>query len=394
MNHDVAALFGSQYGGQPDGVWSAPGRVNLVGEHTDYNQGLCLPIALPHRTSVAARRRGDLVVRAVSAQADDELHCIVDDIAPGHPGGWGAYVAGVVWALRQAGHVICGADLAIDSTLPLGAGLSSSAAIECAVAAAITDLAGGDLLASEAGRRELAQVCVQAENAIVGAPTGGMDQTASMLARPGHALLLDCRTWEAEHIAMDLERAALSLLVVDTRSGHQLVDGQYAARRHDCELAARELGAASLREVPVEDVDAALSALKDQRLRARARHVVTEIQRVRQAVDALARDDFATLGAAFVSSHASLRDDFEVSCPELDTTVDVAMSSGALGARMTGGGFGGSAIALVEATAAEHVALAIIRAFDHRGYRRPHCFVARPSGPADRGLADAREGTP
>nr|WP_202881589.1 galactokinase [Pedococcus badiiscoriae] len=377
-------LFRTTFGSDPTGVWSAPGRVNLIGEHTDYNSGLCLPIALPHRTFVAAKPREDDLVRVVSAQGDGLVEVPLAEVAPGRPGGWAAYVAGVPWALRRAGYAVTGLDVAVDGRVPLGAGLSSSAALECAVGAAASDLFHLDLLAGDVGRTTLAAACVDAENTIAQAPTGGMDQSAALLASEGHALLLDCRDGHTEQVPFDLSAHGLALLVVDTRAQHALVDGQYAQRRDSCEAAVRELGVASLREVPAEGLEERLSALSSDVLRRRARHVVTEISRVQQAVTSLRSNDFRAVGELFLASHASMRDDFEISVAELDTAVESAVAAGALGARMTGGGFGGSAIALVPADRAPAVQATVREAFAARGFRSPDSFLVTASGAADR----------
>jgi galactokinase len=385
VSADAAAeLFRSTFGSEPTGVWSAPGRVNLIGEHTDYNSGLCLPIALPQRTFAAVRRRDDGLVRVVSAQGDGIVEVELDEVRAGHPEGWSAYVAGVPWALRAAGYAVGGLDVAVDGRVPLGAGLSSSAALECAVAAGISDLHDLGLLDTSEGRSALAAVCVEAENTVAQAPTGGMDQSAALLSEPGRALLLDCRDHSTQQVPFDLSAHGLALLVMDTRAEHSLKDGQYAERRDSCEQAARELGVPSLREVSVGDLDARLAGLSTDLLRRRARHVVTEIERVRETVDALRRNDFRAVGDHFAASHASMRDDFEISVPELDTAVEAAVGAGALGARMTGGGFGGSAIALVPVETAQATKAAVERAFSDAGFRAPDCFVVSASGSAAR----------
>ncbi|WP_273653997.1 galactokinase [Cellulomonas fimi] len=387
------SLFTASFDTDPDGTWSAPGRVNLIGEHTDYNGGLCLPIALPHRTYVAVRRRDDDLVRLVSAQDAGRLREVrLADVAPGAVDGWPSYVAGVAWALREAGHAVGGFDVAVDSCVPFGAGLSSSAALESAVAVALDathglGLAGPAGEPDDAGRARLAAACVRAENEIAGAPTGGMDQAASLRARDGHALLLDCLDGSVRHVPFDLAADGLALLVVDTRAAHALVDGQYAARRAACEAAAARLGLGTLREIAPEALDDALASLDDGsdegtvQVR-RVRHVVREIARVQDFVALLDADRLRDVGPLMDASHASLRDDYEVSCRELDVAVEAARAAGALGARMTGGGFGGSAIALVEADAVPTVATAVDAAFAAEGLRAPAFSVALPGGPA------------
>ncbi len=355
----------------PAHVASAPGRVNLIGEHTDYNGGLCLPLALPQRTTVSLTRRDDLVLSLSSAQEPDAWEGTVED----RPVGWPSYVAGVVSTLRADGYDVPGFDATIGSDVPLGAGLSSSAALECAVAVAVGAMLGVDL--DEPQRRRLAGACVRAENDYVGAPTGGMDQTVAMLARPGHALLLDFGDASVTPVALPLDDAGLALLVIDTRVRHSLTDGSYGDRRTESAAAAAALGLPSLREADLESV-----AELDPVLRRRARHVVTENQRVRDAVSALAAGDWARLGALLDASHVSMRDDFEISCRELDLAVATSRRTGALGARMTGGGFGGSAVALVPVAAAPAVRRTVSAAFADAGLPEPSYLLASPSGGA------------
>jgi galactokinase len=394
----VAAAFRTAYGRDPDGVWAAPGRVNVIGEHVDYNAGRCLPFALPHRTFVAVGRRADDVVRVRSAQLPgDEVSAggwqgRIDDVAPGAVDGWAGYAVGVPWALRLGGFAVPGFDAVVDGQVPLGAGLSSSAALECAVAVALDDLAGLGLGADDVGRARLAACCVRAENEIAGAPTGGLDQAASLRSRAGGALLLDCRDFGVEHLPFDLAADGLELLVMDTRAHHALVDGQYGSRRQACEDAARLLGVASLRDVPLDGLEDAATRVAERaadpaaaaELVRRLRHVVTEIGRVAQAADLLRAGRIRDLGPLLDASHASLRDDYEVSCAELDVACSTARATGALGARMTGGGFGGSAIALVGAGSTDAVAAAVANAFSDKGFAPPAFLRATPSAAAAR----------
>ncbi|QZY29202.1 galactokinase [Nocardioides coralli] len=356
-------------------VFAAPGRVNLIGEHTDYNGGTCLPIALPHVTTAAATGRDDGRLTATSRQQDGRLEIDLDDIAPGRVTGWSAYVAGVAWALRQEGHALRGADLVIDSQVPVGAGLSSSAALVCSSALALCAVSG-----IEVAPADLVAPTMRAESEVVGAPTGGMDQTVSLLARPGHALLIDVADHTTRHVPWDPGADGLRLLVIDTRAAHELSDGAYGERRAACEEAAERLGVDVLRLATRDDVE----GLTDEVLRRRARHVVTEIDRVVETVAALADRDWFRVGALLAASHASLRDDFEVSCPELDVAVDAAVTAGALGARMTGGGFGGSAIALVREAEADEVGDRVRAAFDAKGWPTPHVLDAPASAGARR----------
>ncbi len=354
-------------------VASAPGRVNLIGEHTDYNGGLCLPLALPQRTTVSLVPRTDDRLSLSSAQEDDVWEGSVED----RPEGWAAYVAGVVQAMRDDGHEVPGFDATIDSDVPLGAGLSSSAALECSVATVLAGLLGLDL-ADRAVRRQLATACIRAENDYVGAPTGGMDQTVAMLAEPGHALLLDFSDGSATPVELPLDDAGLTLLVIDTRVSHVLTDGSYGNRRTESAAAARALGVGSLREADPARVE----SLEDPVLRRRARHIVSENVRVLAAVGAIGDRSWEALAEVLDSSHTSMRDDFEISCRELDLAVESARSAGALGARMTGGGFGGSAVALVRRREIEQVQSAVTRAFADADLDHPAYLVVTPGDAA------------
>lgn len=398
----VRDLFARAFPGEvPDGTWSAPGRVNVIGEHTDYNAGLCLPIALPHRTFVALRRREDDAVRLASAQAEGLWETTLADVAPGAVQGWGAYVAGVAWALAQAGHQVGGFDAVVDSCVPFGASLSSSAALECAVAVALDEVFALGLAGDVAGRQRLVDACRRAENDIAGAPTGGLDQSASLLCGEGQAIALDFREGltPAEFVSpvpFDLAAAGLSLLVIDTRAPHALVDGQYAARRASCERAVDLLGIASLRELPLSGLKAALTFLAEREdgetLVRRVRHVVTEIARTAEFT-ALARRGLGAdgvpdegvivrAGELMNASHDSLRDDYEVTVRETDLAVEASRAAGAIGARMTGGGFGGSTIALVRAGEIAAVAQDVAAAFAAAGLAAPGFLEALPSAAA------------
>jgi galactokinase len=376
----VGDAFTLTYDDAPAGVWSAPGRVNLIGEHTDYNDGFVLPFAIEARTFVAARVRGDGVLRMRSVQQHTgDVSIDVSDIEPGKPDGWAAYVAGVLWAAREAGRQVGGMDLLVDGRVPLGSGLSSSHALECAVAMAMNELFELGLDANGLGR-----LSYTVENDFVGAPTGMMDQLASLRCTAGHALFLDNRTLEAEQVPLDTVSAGLRLLVLDTRVHHDNVDGGYGNRRAACEKAAALLGVDALRDIDAAGLDDALDRLGDDELRRRVRHVVLENARVVEMVSALRDADWSRVGALMAASHLSLRDDYEVSCDELDVSVEAATGAGAVGARMTGGGFGGSAIALVPAADVAAVRDAVTDAFRSRGWADPGVFEVTPSAGAHR----------
>jgi galactokinase len=299
-----------------------------------------------------------------------------EDLAPGMRG-WQAYVAGVVWALEHEGRGVVGADLVLSSDVPLGAGLSSSAALECAALTALVDLSG--IKMAPIDRAVLARRC---ENVFVGAPTGLMDQAASTMCVADHALFLDCRSYDTQLVPLALTESGLEILVLDTKTPHALVDSEYATRRASCEEAAQILGAAALRDVL--DLEAALAALPDPVMARRVRHVVTENGRVLEAVALLNDGRLRDLGPLLDASHASMRDDFEITVPTVDLAVETAKKVGALGARMTGGGFGGCIIALLEAGSAETVATEIERAFADAGFGKPAHFLGVPSDGARR----------
>ena len=385
----VARGFADAYGGACTGIWSAPGRVNLIGEHTDYNEGFVLPFAIGPRTAVAAARRFDGVLAMASAQFPGRVITVpLTDVGPGAVQGWTAYPTGVAWALREAhpqlGGTVAGAGLNLyfDSTVPTGSGLSSSAALECAVALALNDL-----LELGADRADLARACQRAENTVVGAPTGIMDQFASLFGQPGSAVFLDCRAIAGQNVPLALEAAGLEIVLADTRQQHAHAAGGYAERRASCERAARLLGVRALRDVGVGDLEKAASVLDPETFR-RARHVVTEDERVLAAVAALRADllasDPAALGALLTASHESMRDDFAITTPALDLAVETAIAGGAAGARMTGGGFGGAIIALVAKTRAAQTAEAITSAFARARFAAPRLSTVAPSDGARR----------
>ncbi|MGW2723717.1 galactokinase [Streptomyces sp. NPDC001492] len=373
--------FVELYGSAPEGVWSAPGRVNLIGEHTDYNDGFVMPFALPHTAVAAVSRRTDGVLRLHSADVEGGVvELRLDELAPESDRNWTAYPAGVVWALREAGHAVTGADIHLSSTVPSGAGLSSSAALEVVVALALNDLYELGLQ-----RWQLARLCQRAENVYVGAPTGIMDQTASACCEEGHALFLDTRDLSQKQIPFDLAAEGMRLLVVDTRVKHAHSDGEYGKRRAGCERGAALLGVDALRDVPYAELDAALERLGDDEEAVRlVRHVVTEDERVEKVVALLEAGETRAIGPVLIAGHASLRDDFRISCPELDLVVETALASGALGARMTGGGFGGSAIVLAEASDVDTITKAVEEAFASGGYTAPRVFEAVPAAGARR----------
>ncbi len=354
-------------------TWAAPGRVNLIGEHVDYNDGPVLPFALPQVTSTRATARAGATVTVLSRSTGAAEFAVAT--SPGEVVGWSAYVAGVVWALRQQSFDVPGLDLTIWSDVPVGAGLSSSAALTCSVAAAIDDEAGFGM-----SPEQTAEVARAAENGYVGVPTGAMDQLASMLCSAGHALLLDCRSMQTRQINLDPVGAGLALLLIDTGARHELAGSEYADRRADCERAAADLGLTSLRDAEPDAID----SLAPRRLRRRARHVISEITRVGDVVTLLEADRMAEIGPLLSASHASLRDDFEVSTPELDVAVDGALAAGALGARLVGGGFGGCAIALCHGRDEPAVRHSVRTAYGDRGWRVPEFSSPTPSPGARR----------
>jgi galactokinase len=347
-------------------VVQAPGRANLIGEHTDYNEGVVLPAALELRTVVGGRRSDRIRLRSIGRGRP-----ITVDPASGRgpTKGWGRYVTAVVRALREDGRAVRGIDGVIASNLPSGTGLSSSAALEVAVALAVVDEPMSSV--------ELARVCQRAENVHVGVRSGIMDQLASLSARRGAALFIDCRSLETSDVAIPGD---LRLLVVDSGQRRQLSGGDYNRRREECEEAARLLGVAALRDASAEQV---ATAKLPPPLAARARHVVTENARVLAAVEALRSDDRARIGELFAASHASLATDFEVSTPALDALVEIAgHTDGVIAARMTGAGFGGCTVNLVEVGRAEAAIAAITSAYLERTGREARAWLSAPAAGA------------
>lgn len=390
---DVTALFREHFT-EPAGVWSAPGRVNLIGEHVDYAGGICLPFALSQRTYVAAALNHDGVYRVVSQfgaenTQSETMHTEIamDQVCPGYPDNWAGYVVGTVWA---AGLDLPGLDIAIVSDVPVGAGLSSSAALECSVA-----LAAADLSKTSIDRTALMNAAIRAENEVVGASTGGLDQRIALFAEPGHALAIDFATDSTHQVPFQIADRGLAVLITNTNAPHSLADGQYASRRAIVDGVTADLGveslryadnaeAASARWASANNPEGVDAAAWQATVGKRVRHIVSEIARTATAIEQLQAGDLAGFGESMQASHASLRDDYEVSVAQLDVSVDVAMEHGALGARMTGGGFGGSSIALLPSEKVELAAEAIARAFAEAGFAEPEFAVALPGAGARR----------
>jgi galactokinase len=366
--------FLETFGEEPDLVAAAPGRVNLIGEHIDYSEGFVLPFAIKDRTYAAVRKRDDSMVRIASAQRRNKIVTVdIADVKPGLKGEWERYALGVLWSMG----VTSGVDIMIDGHVPLGAGLSSSAALECSVATAMNH--SFDMGFS---LEELARLTQRAENQYVGVPCGIMDQSVSLMATQGFALLLDCHDLSTRNISFDVASHGLELLIIDTQAHHALTDGGYAERRASCESVATKLAVKSMRELSM----AQLNAAQDQITKTeyiRARHAVGEMMRVQECVEALSIGDFVQVGELINQSHVSLRDDYTVSCPELDTAVEASLAAGALGSRMVGGGFGGSAIALIEASKTAQTIRAVESAFVAKKFKAPRFFTSLPSQGAE-----------
>lgn len=369
------AGFHATFGYSPTGVWSAPGRANLIGEHTDYNNGFVLPFGINYRTYAAVSLRTDRICKVVS-EIDSKVYEIsLDDDKPTDLD-WALYPLGVAWVMRE--YATWGFDCYITSDVPIGAGLSSSAAIESAMASALNELWGANL-----ERKQLALIGQKAENQVVGAPTGIMDQTASMMAQDDAAVLIDCQDLDITVVDLGLSKHDLVVAVIDTQVSHSHAHGGYGSRRTSCEVGAKQLGVASLRELSLSDLPRAQSQLDDETYR-RVRHVVTENQRVLDTLFALREGNLASLGRLLLESHASMRDDFEISVAELDLAVQTAMATGAIGARMTGGGFGGAAIAIIHKDKLPQLEANCLAAFAKAGFKEPRVFSVTPSEGAKR----------
>jgi galactokinase len=349
--------------------WRAPGRVNLIGEHTDYNEGFALPFALELGCTAAVTARSDELIVARSAQRDDEVRVRVSALQPGS-GDWAGYAIGAAWAFGERGADVPGLTIEIDSDVPIGSGLSSSAAVVCSVVTAVDDVLGLNY-----GPDALLDISRRVENDFVGAPTGGLDQLVALRAEPGTALLCDMRTLHTAPAPLALDDAGLAIVVVDTRAEHRHADGEYRQRREGCERAAAELGVQALRDVAMDDLATALRRLDDDELRRYVRHVVTENQRVLRVVELLRRDQLSDIGPLLTDSHASMRDDYRITVEEVDVAVETLLHEGALGARMTGGGFGGSVIGLVETARADACIGSVRDAFARSGFGEPGGFV-------------------
>ena len=370
----IEEKFLETFGEEPDLVAAAPGRVNLIGEHIDYSEGFVLPFAIKDRTMVAARKRDDSTVRVASAQRRNKIVTVdISDVKPGLKGEWERYALGVLWSMG----VKSGVDLLIDGHVPLGAGLSSSAALECSVATAMNHLfdMGFNL-------EELARLTQKAENQYVGVPCGIMDQSVSLMATNGFALLLDCRDLSTRNIPFDVASHGLELLIIDTQAHHALTDGGYAERRASCESVAAKLHVKSMRELTITQLDSSRDLLSETEY-IRARHAITEMKRVLDCVEALSSGDFVKVGQLLNQSHLSLRDDYNVSCPELNAAVEASLVAGALGSRMVGGGFGGSAIALIQASKTSETIGVVEKAFADKKFKAPRFFTSLPSQGAE-----------
>ncbi len=360
-------------------VFQAPGRINIIGEHTDYNEGLVLPTNLDLYTKVTANARDDDIIQVTSSNFGQTESFSINQIAPNNPPTWINYIQGVVAELRENNIPITGADLVVSSDIPIGAGLSSSASLELAIAHALLGIGKNKVAA-----QKLAQICQNAETKYAGVNCGIMDQQSVACGRKGQAMLLDCRTMESKYVEIP---ANLSLIVIDSGVTHNLPDGEYNSRTDECRAAVKLLQATypaiqALRDAPIKLIDQE----KDQLgiiFYSRARHVVTEIERTVAAFTALIKKDFRLLGSLISASHASLRDDFDVSCPEIDQLVQIADScSGVYGTRMIGAGFGGCALSIAEVSVTKKIVDQIRENYSKVLGSEPWIHVLKPATPA------------
>lgn len=371
----ISSLHKKSWDKHAEKIFSAPGRVNLIGEHTDYNGGLVLPVAISERTWLGVSSRDDMVVRVTSDVSDQVWEW---DLQATTPTGldWALYPLGVAWLLHQAYGLSHGFDISVTSTVPIGAGLSSSAALEAATALALASYIDTDI-----SDLDMALICQRAENTIVGAPTGLMDQVASIFSRENHATLIDFSTMAISHHPLDLGAKGLTLAVIDTQVKHSHATGGYRTRRDECSRALEILRSPTLSDVTLDQLDAASSDLGPV-LTSRVRHIVTENARVRETITHLDNGDLDALGDLFQASHESLRVDYEISCAELDAAVDESVRAGAVAARMTGGGFGGSALAIVPQETLPTLATHVSERFEREGFHPPHIFATSISAGA------------
>jgi galactokinase len=375
QRHDIVAKFEDRYGESPQWVVRAPGRVNLIGEHTDYNDGFVLPLAIDRAVWIALRSREDQSVEVHSVDFDSQARFGLDGLTEKGAGHWGEYLKGTAWSLQQDGFSLAGWEGVMQGDVPLGAGLSSSAALELATARAFAT--AGSLDWEPAMMAKLAQ---RAENQWVGVNCGIMDQLISAAGRENCALLIDCRSLECTPVAFP---PGVAVVVLDTSTRRGLVDSAYNERRRQCEEAARFFGVKALRDVNRETFDRRAGEL-DESTRRRALHVITENDRTLRAAAAMRRGDLAGLGSLLVQSHESLRDDFQVSNDALDAMVDAALAHPAChGARMTGAGFGGCALALIDADQAEAFVDAVSADYQKRTGLTPAVYVCAATNGAE-----------
>ncbi|MCI6205364.1 MAG: galactokinase [Corynebacterium glucuronolyticum] len=392
---DAKKLFTATYDEEPTGVWAAPGRVNLIGDHVDYAEGICLPFALEQLTAVAASGRNDNLVNIVTIMPGQEepqaLSISLDEVGKGNPATWAGYIVGVIWALNLANALVCktGMNLAVVSDVPVGSGLSSSAALECSTALAAVEVKGASFK-KMAMYPVMVEATIRAENDVVGASTGGLDQRTSFYGKPNQALEIDFLYDEFSYVPCNFDEHGLALLIADTNAPHRLIDGQYGSRRGliDEVTAVLRKEDSTFRDYKVDQILEKLAKTPEcsdhDLYRRRVGHIINETRRTQQAVTHLREGDFTKFGKLMTESHVSLRDDYEVVTPELDGAVNAALSADALGARMTGGGFGGSIIALVKKENLESTAAAIAEAAEARGFAEPTFLHAKPSEGARR----------